>query len=101
MAGWVPFRCQTVADTFTMWGRMIDITSLSQFKFTLAPNAYFVAAALLLGMMATWAWVTYAEPASRHWRSLRFVGETGYNAAGIALVILFLQVRGQFIYFQF
>lgn len=101
MAGWVPFRCQTVGDALTMWGRMIDITSLSQLKLSLAPNAYAVAAGLLLGMMVTWAWVTFAEPASRHWRSLRFVGETGYNAAGIALVILFLQVRGQFIYFQF
>ena len=61
MAGWVPFRCATLQDSLTMWGRMLDVSGLLRPIFGLAPNAYILAAVLTTGMLATWAWVTYAE----------------------------------------
>ncbi|MGJ0513403.1 MBOAT family O-acyltransferase [Methylocystis sp.] len=102
MAGWIPFRCQSVGDALTMWVRMSDLPSLARLRLGLSPNTYIIAASLMVGMFATWAWVVLvANPRLVRWRVLDVISATGYYAVAIALVVLFLQVRAQFIYFQF
>lgn len=61
MAGWVPFRCQTVSDAVTMWGRMIDPRALMNTTIGLSPNTYLMAAAVTTGMILTWAWTEYVQ----------------------------------------
>jgi len=101
MAGWVPFRCQTVDDAIKMWLHMVDLPSLGRLSIGLAPNTYLLAAGLLLGMLATWLWTTFVQPQIVRWQSLEMVGATSYYAVTISLVIVFLQSKSQFIYFQF
>ena len=101
MAGWVPFRCATVQDSLTMWGRMLDVSGLLRPTFGLAPNAYILAAALTTGMMLTWAWVTYADRVLERWQGATFALSTAYYTVVIAVVFVMLQVKAQFIYFQF
>ena len=84
-----------------MWGRMLDLSSLMRPSFGLTPNAYFLAAALLTGMLATWAWTTYAPRLIDSHRAPAMALATGYYALAFAMVIVMLQVKAQFIYFQF
>jgi D-alanyl-lipoteichoic acid acyltransferase DltB (MBOAT superfamily) len=101
MAGWVPFRCATLQDSLVMWSRMLDFTGLVRPSFGLAPNAYALAGVLLIGMLATWTWTTYAPRYVDSRRTAGMALATGYYAVAIAMVIVMLQVKAQFIYFQF
>jgi alginate O-acetyltransferase complex protein AlgI len=99
MAGWVPFRCQTVDDTLTMWGRMLDVRSLR--VMTLPPNAYMIAAITLVGMLAVWACSRYLQPRLARMGGVGDALATAYYAVAIAIVFVSLEVKNQFIYFQF
>lgn len=99
MASWVPFRTASVRDAFIMWGHMINPARYNEFN--LAPNSYFIAAALTIGVTLRYWWV--------HSRAHAFVARNplatpiaaGYYALCFAFVVLFLQVKSAFIYFQF
>lgn len=84
-----------------MWGRMVDVGGLLRPSFGLAPNAYMLAAVLLAGMLATWAWTTYAQRFLDIRRGPALALSTGYYAVAFTMVIVMLQVKVQFIYFQF
>lgn len=101
MAGWIPFRCETVGDAVTMWVQMIDLSSLIHPSFGLSPNTYILSIALLSGMIGAYGWTKFVAPCLARQRILINVGETGYYTVTIALVVIFLQVKQQFIYFQF
>lgn len=101
MAGWVPFRCRTVGDTFTMWGRMVDPSAYGRGMLGLQPNAYMVAAAVMAGMMLVWAWRTYAAPRVERYQWADGALATAYYTVTIAMVFICLQAKAQFIYFQF
>ena len=101
MAGWVPFRCRTVEDAFTMWGRMLDLRGLLHPSLGLTPNGYAFLALVLLGMAAAWFWTVFAAQRLERQPALAAVLATGYHAVVVASVIMFLQIKQQFIYFQF
>jgi alginate O-acetyltransferase complex protein AlgI len=101
MAGWVPFRCETVHDSFTMWGRMFDPRALLNTSIGLSPNTYLMAAAVTFGMIITWAWLTHVWPRLAAYQILRGTMAIAYYAVAISSVFVFLEVQAQFIYFQF
>ena len=49
MAGWIPFRCQSIGEALVMWGKMLDPSAYWGFRLT--PDSYFLALALPLGMV--------------------------------------------------
>jgi hypothetical protein len=44
MAGWIPFRCQSISEALVMWEKMLDPTAY--WGLGLAPNSYFLAVAM-------------------------------------------------------
>lgn len=101
MAGWVPFRCANVHDALTMWARMIDFQSLLRPSLGLAPNSYLMAAGLLVGMLAVWFWCKFVIPLAGRKLALSLPISTAYYAIAFSFAFIFLEVRQQFIYFQF
>ena len=101
MAGWIPFRSRTADDAFAMWGTMLNPASYGHLSLGLAPNTYLATAVLMTGMSLVWAWCKFAVPAvsRRPWAELPLA--TLYYAAVIAAVVLCLEAKNQFIYFQF
>ncbi len=101
MAGWVPFRCTSVGDALVMWTRMLDVSGFLRPSLSLPPNAYLTCVLLLAGMLIVWGWTRLAVPyLSRSVTAQATLG-TAYFAVTAAFVIVFLQVKAQFIYFQF
>lgn len=101
MASWIPFRSRTVSGALAMWGRLFDPAGYVRGSLGLAPNTYLLAAAVLSGMLAVWAWQNHLSPRLAA-MPLADAGLSAlYFAILIALVTIFLQVKSQFIYFQF
>ena len=105
MAGWIPFRCQSIGETFVMWGKMIDPSAYRGFR--LVPDSYFLALALLLGMIVcSWVWSSIASWIGKQIpRPLAgFVVVPAQVLLYCVLImfdLVFLQANHQFIYFQF
>jgi D-alanyl-lipoteichoic acid acyltransferase DltB (MBOAT superfamily) len=101
MAGWVPFRCGSIRDTLSMWTSMIDVRGASTSSLQLPINFYLVAAFLTITIF----FAQFVSQLIGRWagqfRSAILVLATILNAAAIALVVVFLESRTQFIYFQF
>lgn len=99
MAGWIPFRANSLGDTFEIWGLMVNPAHYH--GLSLSPNSYFLALALTVGVTLRYWWV---ESPAQKWVATKPVGAPfaiGYHALGFALVLLYLQVKSSFIYFQF
>lgn len=101
MAGWVPFRSLSLTDTVTMWGRMLDLSSLMRLSYSLPTNGYLFTAFLLIGMVLSWMWATYVAPKLHRHPVADAVAATVYVTVAASFAFVFLQVRAQFIYFQF
>jgi len=99
MAAWIPFRSANLGEAFTLWGRMIDPRQFT--AMTLEANSYIVAGFTLAAMTAAWACRNLVASPPRSFSAPRQVFETGYYAVLIGCVFVFLEVRDQFIYFQF
>ena len=99
MAAWIPFRAQTVGDAFQLWGKMVNPAAYR--GFSLAPNAYFLAAAMTLGFFAVWAVREKLVPRLRQQGPAFLALKTGYLFVVFGFVFVMLEVRAQFIYFQF
>lgn len=101
MAGWVPFRCASLHDALVMWGRMLDIRGFLRPSLGLAPNGYALLAAVLIGMVVVWVWMNFAARLMDRWRIASATLATAYYSITIAFVFVYLEVKQQFIYFQF
>ncbi|MEQ1725951.1 MAG: MBOAT family O-acyltransferase [Sphingopyxis sp.] len=99
MAGWIPFRAETLGDSFTMWSKMA--MPLGQMGRTLAPNSYILAAALLVGTVMVWGAREVITPRLDPRSSALATARTLTFAILFAVVFVMLQSRSQFIYFQF
>lgn len=66
-----------------------------------AVDAYLFTAILTLGMILTWYWTTSLAPRLQRYVVAHVVASTAYIAVVASFVFVFLQVRAQFIYFQF
>lgn len=101
MAGWVPFRCRTVNDALLMWAQMLDVRDLLRPSLGLAPNTCLLAASMLIAMVAAWMWTALIMPRLRQSPVLMGVSEAMFYAVALPLVMINLQIKEQFIYFQF
>ncbi|MCC7394355.1 MAG: MBOAT family protein [Sphingomonadaceae bacterium] len=99
MAGWIPFRATTLADSFTMWGRMF--WPFGHLSMSLTPNSYILAAALMLGSLIIWYAREVVTPKLGQTALPVLVMRTLYFMVAGAIVFIMLQSRSQFIYFQF
>jgi alginate O-acetyltransferase complex protein AlgI len=101
MAGWIPFRTQSTTQALVMWGKMVDPSAYR--GFSLAPNSYFLAMALIIGMVAAWLIYTTVRPwMERNISSVIVLPvEVAFYTVMIMCDLVFLQSMNQFIYFQF
>jgi len=99
MVSWIPFRAQSLSDTFTMFGKILNPSAL--LGMNLRENTYLVAGLMLLLFVATW----FASVRIKPWLDARpALGRPVYwlqYTVMILLVFVFLRPINQFIYFQF
>jgi len=99
MLGWIPFRAQTVGDTWTLWSKLFH---LSQYTYLgLHENKYIVAALLLLLFVTAHLANKYLNPRLEVRPALNMAIKTLRYGVAITLVFTFLRPISQFIYFQF
>ncbi len=99
MASWIAFRAPSVGDTLIMWGHMINPMRFTGFG--LSPNTYISAMVLTIAFFLRYFWV---HSQASVWTKTNIAGvplQVGYHAIVISFVFIFLQVKSQFIYFQF
>jgi hypothetical protein len=84
-----------------MWGRMLDLRSLASLSYSLPVNAFVFTAILTVGMVLSWFWSTSVAPKLQRFAVAETILSTAYFTIVISFVFVFLQVRAQFIYFQF
>lgn len=105
MAGWIPFRCQSIEDAIVMWAKMLN--PYAYWGFRLAPDSYFLAVALPLCMLICWfvgsaiiPWIN--KQSQNHAVGLLIVpAQVVTFCVLIMFDLVFLQANRQFIYFQF
>ncbi|MBK11983.1 MAG: alginate O-acetyltransferase [Crocinitomicaceae bacterium] len=98
MMSWIPFRAETLQDTFIMYGRFLNPATL--IGMNLRENSYLVAASLMLLFTGAWATSSRILPKLRNstvWGPFRIA----QYALMVTLVLVFLRPINQFIYFQF
>jgi alginate O-acetyltransferase complex protein AlgI len=99
MLGWIPFRAQTVQDTWLLWGKLFHA---SQYTYLgLHENKYIVAALLMMLFMFAYLAQQYLTPRLAKQPVLNAVCKTLRYGVAITLVFTFLRPISQFIYFQF
>lgn len=98
MAAWIPFRARNLEEAFYLWGQMVDPREF--FNFTLWTNSYFAAAALSIGMLIVFG-AYRLQPILETRPAIRIPLQSALLAIAMIFVFVFLQVRDQFIYFQF
>jgi len=108
MIGWIPFRAATLDAALVMWGRLLTPDAWLRVGgpglpvlLTLQRDSYYVAASVLMLIVAAWAVGRYVLPRLEHRPLAQAFAEGAAMAAMTPLVLLFLQPINQFIYFQF
>lgn len=99
MAGWIPFRAPSLEHTLVLWGRMIDPRALPYL--TLLPISYVTAAAVMVGVVIAGLLYERRVIVLDRFTPAGFASQCVFYAVVFAGIIVFLQVRSQFIYFQF
>ena len=99
MAGWIPFRAETVSDALTMWQSMLSPSAYS--GLSLSFNSYLTALLLVIAVSVRWVWISFIQVRVMKSAAMQFGLSTAYHAVTLSFVFLFLQVKQQFIYFQF
>jgi D-alanyl-lipoteichoic acid acyltransferase DltB (MBOAT superfamily) len=99
MLGWIPFRAQSISETFIMWSKVFDI---SQYGYlSMRENSYLIAAILLIGFLLTYLISTE----SKRLLNFNILITRGLEAVILIIIIpfilIFLRPITQFIYFQF
>ena len=100
MAAWVPFRAHSIEQTLAIWGRMVDPRAYRP-SLTLPLEVYVTAAVVMLGIVATYLVHERVLPRLDATPAARFVGECVVYTLAIAGALTYLQIKSQFIYFQF
>ncbi len=99
MLAWVPFRADSLDNTFTMWSKVIDLSAY--FSISMRENTYLVTALLTIGMLMIYWVKEKLLPVMKNHIVLNFVGESIFFSIIISLIIIYLRPTNQFIYFQF
>jgi len=100
MLSWIPFRADSVENTFTMWSKVLDFSLYSSLG--MRENTYLITFLLLVFFFLTYFLKEKIYPlvANRH-TNILFVAESFLFFVMVPLVIIFLRPVSQFIYFQF
>ena len=99
MLGWIPFRAQTLADTFSMWTKLFFPSEYLWLG--MRENVYLITALLTISIIITYIAQTRLLPLLRTRPLIALVSETMVFTVVIGLVFVFLRPINQFIYFQF
>ena len=99
MAGWIPFRCQSLEEVLVMWGKLLTPAAYSGLG--LVPNSYLMACCMLLCMVV--AWLTYCKILPRIESRVFLILPVRIVSYTVMIILnlIFLQSNTQFIYFQF
>ena len=101
MLGWIPFRSETLDNTFNMWFKLI---SPSQYLWLgMRENTYIVTTFLLIFCLLSYAVHKIYSKVTENklWFVLDFIIQVTIMTIVIGFVFVFLRPISQFIYFQF
>jgi alginate O-acetyltransferase complex protein AlgI len=100
MAGWIPFRTQTLGDAFLLYGKLLDPTAYHLAGRALIGHSYLAAAVLVAGMLL---FALARKAAEKHPLPSGLRGPAMCLAVAVMTVALLALQRpvNQFIYFQF
>jgi D-alanyl-lipoteichoic acid acyltransferase DltB (MBOAT superfamily) len=98
MLAWLPFRSETLAQTFTLLGKLINPGSYLRLSFR--ENFYLIVFLIMAGMLASYALKQARHPIFSNPIVLR-VSEAAALSLMIYFDFIFLKPVNQFIYFQF
>ena len=99
MLAWIPFRADSLENTFVMWSKVINLSEY--FSMSMRENTYLVAALMTIGMFMTYWVKEKLYPAIRNNAVLNIAGESIFFSIIMSLIIIYLRPINQFIYFQF
>lgn len=99
MLSWIPFRAESLHDTFSMYGRLFDLNNF--LNYSLRENDYLIMLLLFIGMIFTFIFTNMNWSRNRLLRTSKIVLQPVKYAVMVYLVLIFLRPVSQFIYFQF
>ena len=100
MLGWIPFRAESLNETFQMFSKIIDYKEYSYLG--MRENTYIIAALMLILFFVGYIYINIIKPyISRKYYVVNNIFITIEYTVLITLVFTFLRPINQFIYFQF
>lgn len=99
MLSWIPFRTQTLSQTFTLYSRLFNYKNYTYLS--LRENSYIVSFCLLLFVVTAYAYNKYLEKKLERYPRINYFLLLIKYTIMIFLIIVFLRPISQFIYFQF
>jgi len=100
MLAWIPFRAESISDTFSMWLKVLNPNSYGILG--MQENTYLISAFLLFSIFISSTVKNKLLPLfDKDNRIILIYGEILLFSVMIPLIIIFLRPVNQFIYFQF
>jgi len=99
MLGWIPFRCESLNDTFQMYLLILQPGAYTWLG--MRENVYLVTALVLLLFISYYFISRYLKHFVQNKPIARIVGDTVLYTIAISFTVVFLRPINQFIYFQF
>ena len=99
MLSWIPFRTNSINDTFLMWSKIIN--PLNYFTLNLRENIYITTFVLFLGLILTFTFKKYFKKRKKGFLILIIISDIFLISVIFLLTFIFLRPINQFIYFQF
>jgi alginate O-acetyltransferase complex protein AlgI len=99
MLSWIPFRTQTLSQTFTLYSRLFNYKNYTYFS--LRENSYIVCFCLLIFIVFAFTFNKYLESKLNRFPKFNTILLLIKYTIMVFLIIIFLRPISQFIYFQF
>ena len=100
MLAWIPFRAESLSNTFSMWSKVVDPFAYDALG--MRENVYLSAAFIMFSFFVVyWAKNKLLPLIANKSGVIVVFGETIAFSVMIPLVIIFFRPINQFIYFQF
>ena len=99
MLSWIPFRSNSINDTFIMWGKIFNPYSYNSLN--LHENFYIITLILLIGVIITYIFKTKINQKKVSRLIVIYIGDIILISFLFYTTFIFLRPMNQFIYFQF
>ena len=99
MLSWIPFRVNSLEDTFTMYSKLFSPHNYT--FYTMRENNYLITFIVLIMILLTYLFNNFINPILIKHKELSFIFHTIKYTILIIIVFTFLRPISQFIYFQF